>query len=254
MNPLHSPRTFRRMILGIMVVATAGIWWAGAGHAGSGNGPKEVPGHVRFERVVIEPQLSPNGHKPEAIGDLDGDGDAGRRRLDHWRGFKLVRGPHLGQASDQCHDGRRGPEDAQAVDIDNDGDLDIVVSGVQWFENPLRQGKRPDQGPWKAHDVAGLYSHDVIVGDIDQDGKVDIAASSAILLQRGPDTWETLAQPQIERGGDGTALGDIDGDGDLDLLAPTPDMPYQLAWFENPLPGGKPATRYLEKTCDWTRL
>src|SRR5262249_2468179 len=84
--------------------------------------------------------------------------------------------------------------------------------------------------------------HDLLVGDIDKDGKMDIACSSALLLQLGPDNWAQVAAPQIQRGGDGTALGDVDGDGDLDLLTPTAKEPYRLDWFENPLPKGKPAT------------
>jgi hypothetical protein len=42
----------------------------------SASGPIEVPRRVPFDRVVIEPQQSSNGHKPKAVGDLDGDGDA----------------------------------------------------------------------------------------------------------------------------------------------------------------------------------
>jgi hypothetical protein len=246
MNTHCFSRGFHLLSLALAIAATLGIGRTDNGQAGSSRQPKEVPGRVRFERIVIEPQVSPNGHKPKAIADLDGDGDADIVIWTNGQGLSWYEAPawtkhpiHVTTAE--------GDEDAQAADIDNDGDLDIVISGVQWFENPLRQGKRPDQGPWKAHKVADLYSHDVIVGDIDHDGKIDIAASTAILLQRGPDDWQSLAQPQIERGGDGTALSDLDGDGDLDLLVPTPVKPYQLVWFENPLPHGKPVTDIWKK-------
>ena len=210
------------------------------GRAGSENEPSGIS-RVRFERIVIEPRHSPNGHKPKAIGDLDGDGDADIVAWTNGEGLNWYEAPRWAKhpihvTSEACD------EDAQAVDLDGDGDLDFVVSGIQWFANPLRQGKRPDQGAWKAHKVVTTYSHDLVVGDIDHEGKIDIACSSAILLQRSPDQWQAIAQPQIGRGSDGTALADVDKDGDLDLLAPTPDMPYQLAWFENPLPSGKPAT------------
>jgi hypothetical protein len=241
MKPRDFRLGFQLVAVGIVLVLLSGTRSTPAGEGGSDPRPIEVPRRVPFERVVIEPKQSNNGHKPKAIGDLDGDGDPDVVAWTNGEGLKWYEAPTWAKhpihvTTQECD------EDAQAIDVDNDGDLDIVVSGVQWFENPLRQGKRPDQGPWKAHDVVGLYSHDVIVGDIDKDGKVDVACSTAILLQRDKDTWVQVALPQVQRGGDGTALGDVDGDGDLDLLTPTPDQPYQLAWFENPLPKDKPVT------------
>lgn len=67
-------------------------------------------------------------------------------------------------------------------DLDQDGDIDVVVSDVQnsrilWLENP-----NSTTGEWTAHtvysgsDVQNCYSVDV--GDIDGDGDPDIAATS----------------------------------------------------------------------------
>ena len=100
----------------------------------------EVARRVPFERVVIEPVQSNNGHKPKAIGDLDGDGDADLVAWTNGEGLNWYEAPTW--AKHPIHvTTAEGDEDAQTVDVDNDVDIDIVISGVQWFENPLRQGQ-----------------------------------------------------------------------------------------------------------------
>ena len=58
---------------------------------------------------------------------------------------------------------------------------------------------------------------------------------------RYPDWEKTLiATPNIEFTTDGE-LGDVDGDGDLDIVVPDGNQGNNLLWFENPLPDGNPS-------------
>jgi hypothetical protein len=63
--------------------------------------------------------------------------------------------------------------DAEAADIDGDGDADIAMGGVVWFENPGPE-KISKEGSWQMRRVAELRSHDVEVGDLDGDGRLDL--------------------------------------------------------------------------------
>jgi hypothetical protein len=125
--------------------------------------------------------------------------------------------------------------EGEAADIDNDGDQDIVMGGIIWYENPGAMGQSADR-PWPAHQVAQVRTHDVEVGDLDGDGKLDIVTRNQssfsnpsgnrfhVWKQQTPDRWSGR---EVEcPHGEGIKLSDLDRDGDLDVVIGT-------RWYEN---------------------
>jgi len=123
-----------------------------------------------------------------------------------------------------------------AVDVDGDGDCDIVPGSQVWFENPLPDGD-PTAGPWKRHTISEIESHDVFAADLNGDGRMDLVsrdqsgfghnAGNRIYLhyQQAPNRW--WAQAIDCPHGEGLAPADIDRDGDTDIV-------IGGIWFENP--------------------
>lgn len=121
------------------------------------------------------------------------------------------------------------------ADLDGDGDLDIVLGGVVWFENPRPRGD-PARDPWPVHVVDRRPGHDLLAADLDGDGKVDLVLRDqsafgskkgdriAIYRQTAADQWalRELACPD----GEGIALADLNADG-------RPDIVVGGSWFEN---------------------
>jgi hypothetical protein len=168
----------------------------------------------------------------KAIGDLDGDG-----RLD------LVVVGRDGPAVWYVNPGWQkhtissstGPggssTDVTLGDLDSDGFPDVVLANGIWFENPLPGGD-PTTAGWTRHDIDSAVAHDVVVEDLDLDGRLDVVkrdqgqAGDVIRVFRndGSDRWTERQIPS--HAGEGLALGDLDRDGDADIVT-------GRYWYEN---------------------
>ena len=121
-----------------------------------------------------------------------------------------------------------------AIDMDGDGDRDVLVSerrgeepGCYWLENPGPGEKQA--GSWPIHRF-GPTDQQVMflcVADLDRDGLDDVLVAQKpreILFHRRKDKagkdWETHAISMPDTGGTAKAVhvGDIDLDGKLDIV------------------------------------
>jgi FG-GAP-like repeat len=190
--------------------------------------------------VVIDPRCESQSHKPKVLARLSGDGvnDIGSMDRD---GFKLYRYIERWKAYIIFPiDDPAGYEDGVTADINGDGCQDIILGGwshkTLWAENPAGQRKDPYLTRWKVHVVdIGRFSHEVCAADMNKDGKCDIVTTAGIFFQgKTPDDWQFV---DIGKGGQGTAVGNVPGNGDgyNDVIAVYQTNGInQIAWFENP--------------------
>ena len=166
------------------------------------------------------------------------------------------------------------PINAEPVDLDGDGDLDVVAGSrgegrILWFENlgqlnfqehridierSMVDADRSLLDPDRVLNVTGF---NMDYADLDADGRTDIVANawpSSLVWLRQPerftDPWQLtvlgdIAPDQLVS----VRLGDLDGDGDLDAITgaysrgprdhdgaeiTATDPLGRIAWFENP--------------------
>lgn len=134
-----------------------------------------------------------------------------------------------------------GSGDMDAGDIDGDGDIDILafeadetskdtIAKMFWHEN------LGDSKIWKKHfiDYNPEFVKDVELADFNGDGKLEIVTITfgwhntlEIHRMESPDKWVKTVSMKITNLHEGMDVGDIDGDGDLDVAT----CGY---WLENP--------------------
>jgi hypothetical protein len=204
--------------------------------------------------------------------DLDGDGHLDVVALLSQQHEVVVaflgdgKGGFRRETIDQAPHPAWGSSGLQLVDLDRDGDLDVLVTngdmlddfqlkpyhGVRWLENR-------GAFPFVPHDLAPLFGvMRAQAADLDGDGDLDVAACamvqvkdargaptaapdlpSLVWLERTAARWE---RHTLERGGRHLSLdlADVDGDGDVDLLVADSlsGGPGHVALWENRGPAG----------------
>ncbi len=187
---------------------------------------------IMFQHVLID-EKPPQNPWIKIVGDLNADGKrdiiiGGSKgplvwyRNPDWKKFIIA-------------DGGYNTVAGAAVDIDGDGDPDIALGGVVWFENPGPK-ENPAKGSWKAHEVEKRRGHDLLAADLDSDDRVDLVmrdqssfgskAGHSVFLykQIRPDKW-TMRELRCGEG-EGIQVADLNGDG-------KPDIVIGGSWFEN---------------------
>jgi hypothetical protein len=135
-----------------------------------------------------------------------------------------------------------GTRSAIAADLDGDGDLDALSASVNddtiaWYENTDGQGTF---GPKLVITTAADFAATVAAADVDGDGDLDVLASSqsddTIAWYENTDGQGTFGSEQVitaaADGARSVVAADIDGDGDLDVLAASGNDDT-IAWFAN---------------------
>ncbi|WP_369177724.1 FG-GAP-like repeat-containing protein [Candidatus Thiodubiliella endoseptemdiera] len=201
-----------------------------------------------------------------SLADIDGDGDLDLVVGEAYGTLKYYQ--NTGTTSNPAYEAKTGDNNPfnginvgyssspTLADIDGDGDLDLVVGEIygtlKYYQNtgttsnPAYEAKTGDDNPFNGIDVG--YSAKPALADIDGDGDLDLVVGETDGTLKYYQNTGTTSNPAYEaKTGDdnpfngidvGNAasptLADIDGDGDLDLVAGKNDGTLKYYYNQQP--------------------
>ena len=183
-------------------------------------------------------QLGKRDSRGIALGDLDGDGDLDAFVANHINSTTLLEGGNqvwfndgTGKFTDSGQElGNDMGNSVTLGDIDNDGDLDALVANNTYRSHKHEVWVNDGKGIFTISNqsLTQIFSWGILLGDLDNDNDLDIFIiqndystsqnGNKILFNDGNGIFNISGQALGYKKSEGACLGDIDNDGDLDVI------------------------------------